>query len=75
MGICMGARQQKVKLWLMPEMFQEGALTYSASRSQGSRRNFQYLTKRANGLSSYFGCLIRTRVRHKDNPNAFRQPE
>jgi hypothetical protein len=68
MGICMGARQQKVMLWLMLEVFQDGALTYSTSRSQGSRRNFQYLTKCANGLSSYLGCLIRTRVRHNDNP-------
>jgi hypothetical protein len=55
-------------LWLMPEVFQEGALTYSTSGSQRSRRDFQYLTKRANGLSSYLGCLIRTRVRHNDNP-------
>ena len=68
MGVCMGARQQKGMLWLMPEMFEEGALTYSTGRSQGSRRNFQYLTKRADGLSSYLGCLIRTRVRHNDNP-------
>jgi len=68
MGICMGARQQKVMLRLMPEMFQEGALTYSTSPSQGSRRNFQHLAKCTNGLSSYFGCLIRTRVRHDDNP-------
>jgi hypothetical protein len=68
MGIRRRARQQKVMLWLMPEMFHEGALTYSTSRLQGSRRNFQYLTKRAYGLSSYLGCLIRTRVRHNDNP-------
>ena len=68
MGVCMGARQQKVMLWLMPEVFQEGGLAYSTSRSQGSLRNFQYLAKRANGLSSYLGCLIRTRVRHNDNP-------
>src|SRR6202035_13596 len=68
MGICMGARQQKVMLWLMPEVFKESALAYSTSRSQGSRRNFQYLTKCANGLSSYLGCLIRARVRHNDNP-------
>jgi hypothetical protein len=64
----MGARQQKGMSWLMPEMFQEGAFTYSTSRSQGSRRNFQYLAKRTNGVSSYLGCLIRTRVRHNDNP-------
>jgi hypothetical protein len=68
MGIRRRARQQKAMLWLMPEMFHEGALTYSTSRLQGSRRNFQYLTKRAYGLSSYLGCLIRTRVRHNDNP-------
>jgi hypothetical protein len=68
MGVCMGARQQKGMSWLMPEMFQEGAFTYSTSRSQRSRRNFQYLTKRTNGVSSYIGCLIRTRVRHNDNP-------
>jgi hypothetical protein len=68
MGVRMGARQQKGMSWLMPEMFQEGAFAYSTSRSQGSRRNFQYLAKRTNGVSSYLGCLIRTRVRHNDNP-------
>jgi hypothetical protein len=64
----MSGRQQKGMSWLMPEMFQEGAFTYSTGRSQGSRRNFQYLTKRTNGVSSYLGCLIRTRVHHNDNP-------
>jgi hypothetical protein len=64
----MGARQQNGMSWLMPEMFEEGALTYSTGRSQGSRRNFQYLTKRTNGVSGYLGCLIRTRIRHNDNP-------
>ena len=68
MGVRMSGRQQNGMSWLMPEMFQEGAFTYSTSRPQGSRRNFQYLTKRTNGVSSYLGCLIRTRVRHNDNP-------
>jgi hypothetical protein len=68
MGVCMSARQQKGMSWLMPEMFQDGAFTYSTSRSQGSRGNFQYLTECTDGVSSHLGCLIRTRVRHNDNP-------
>jgi hypothetical protein len=68
MGVRMSARQQKGMSWLMPEMFQDGAFTYATSRSQGSRGNFQYLTERTDGVSSQPGCLIRTRVRHNDNP-------
>jgi hypothetical protein len=52
----------------MPEMLQDGAFTYSTGRTQGSRGNFQYLTERTDGVSSHLGCLIRTRVRHNDNP-------
>jgi hypothetical protein len=68
MGVSTSGRQQKSVSWLMPEMFQDGAFTDSTGRSQRSRRNFQYLTKRTNGMSSYLGCLVRTRIRHNDDP-------
>jgi hypothetical protein len=68
MGVCPSVRQQKSMSWLISEMFKESAFAYSTGRSQGSRRNFQYLTERTDGVSSHLGCLIRTRVRHNDNP-------
>jgi hypothetical protein len=68
MGVCLSVRQQKGMSWLISEMFQESAFAYSTGRSQGSRGDFQYLAERTDGVSSYLGCLIRTPVRHDDNP-------
>ena len=68
MGVCLSVRQQKGMSWLISEMFQESAFAYSTGRSRGSRGDFKYLTERTDGVSSYLRCLIRTRVRHNDNP-------
>jgi hypothetical protein len=54
--------------WFLVEMFQHSAGTDSTSRTTRLYGNFEYLTERADGVSSHLNCLIPTGVRHHDDP-------
>jgi hypothetical protein len=60
--------QQNGMSRLVVEMFQHTAGTNSTCRFTGLYGNFQYLTERADGVSSGFNCRVPTCVRHHDDP-------